>query len=51
MFRKDYTTVIGRLVSVNLFLEDSIIKVRTDIAYSEEVYGFFNAKLEIGQKQ
>ena len=51
MFRKDYTTVIGRLLSVNLFLGDSIIKVGTDIAYSKEVYGFFNAMLEIGQKQ
>ena len=48
MFRKDYTTVIGRLLSVNLFLGDSIIKVGRDIAYSKEVYGFFNAILEIG---
>ena len=35
MFRKDYTTVIGRLLLVNPFLEDLFIKVGTDIAYSE----------------
>lgn len=51
MFRKDCTTVTGRLLSVNLFLGDSIIKVGTDIGYSKEVYGSFNAILEIGQKQ
>ena len=32
MFRKDYTTVIGRLLPVNPFLEDSFIKVGTYIA-------------------
>ena len=35
MFRKDYTTVIGRLLPINPFLEDSFTKVGTDIAYSE----------------
>ena len=51
MFRKDYATVIGRLLPVNPFLEDSFIKVGTDIAYSEEVYAFVDAIPEIGQKQ
>ena len=37
MFRKDYTTLIGKFLPVNPFLEDSFIKVSTDIAYSEEV--------------
>ena len=51
MFRKDYTTVIGRLLPVNPFLENSFIKVGTDIAYSEEMCAFVDAILEIGQKQ
>ena len=51
MFRKDYATVIGRLLPVNPFLEDSFIKVGTDIAYSEEVRAFVDAIPEIGQKQ
>ena len=51
MVRKDYATVIGRLLPVNPFLEDSFIKVGTDIAYSEEVCAFVDAIPEIGQKQ
>ena len=51
MFRKDYTTVIGRLLPVNPFLKDSRIKVETDIIYSEEVCAFIDALVEIGQKQ
>ena len=51
MFRKDYTTVIGRLLPVNPFLKDSCIKVETDITYSEEVCAFVDAIPEIGQKQ
>ena len=51
MFRKDYATVIGRLLPFNPFLEDSFIKVGTDIAYSEEVCAFVDAIPEIGQKQ
>ena len=51
MFRKDYATIIGRLLPVNPFLEDSFIKVGTDIAYSEEVRAFVDAIPEIGQKQ
>ena len=49
--RKDYTIVIGRLLPVNPFLEDSFIKVGTDIAYSEEVCAFVDVIPEIGQKQ
>ena len=51
MFRKDYTIVIGRLLPVNPFLEDSFIKVGTDIAYSEEMCAFVDSITEIGQKQ
>ena len=51
MFRKDYTTVIGRLLPVNPFLKGSCIKVETDITYSEEVCAFVDAIPEIGQKQ
>ena len=49
MFMKDYTTIIGRLVSSIPFLEDSFIKVGTDIAYSEEVCTFVDSILEVGQ--
>ena len=51
MFRKDYTTVIGRMLTINPFLEDSFIKVGTDIAYSEEVCAFVDSVPEVGQKQ
>ena len=51
MFRKDYTTVIRRLLPVNPFLEDSFIKVGTDIAYSEKVCPFIDVIPNIGQKQ
>ena len=49
MFMKDYTTVIGRLVSSIPVLEDSFIKVGTDIAYSEEVCTFVDSIPEVGQ--
>ena len=51
MFRKNYTTVIERLLPVNPFMEDSFIKFVTDIAYSEKVCALVNAIPEIGQKQ
>ena len=51
MFRKDCTTVIGGLLPVNPFLENSFIKVRADIAYSEKVCAFIDAIPKIGQKQ
>ena len=51
MFTKDYAKVIGRLLPVNPFLEDSFIKVATDIVYSLEVCAFVDAIQEIGQKQ
>ena len=50
-FRKDYATVIGRLLPVNPFFEDSFIQIGTDIVYSEEVCAFVDAIPEIGQKQ
>ena len=50
MFRKDHATVIGRWLLTNQFLNDSFIKVRTDIVYSEEVCGFVDSKPEVGQK-
>ena len=51
MFREYYTTIIGRLLSTNPFLEGSFIKVGTDIAYSEEVCAFIDAIPKIGQKR
>ena len=51
MFRKDYATVIGRLLPVNPFFEDSFIQIGTDTAYSEEVCALVDAIPEIGQKQ
>ena len=51
MFRKDYATVIGRLLPINPFLEDSFIKIGTDIAFGEEVCAFVDTMPEIGQKQ
>ena len=51
MFRKDYTTIIGRLLLINPFLKDSFIRVRTDITYSEEVCAFIDSSLEVGQKE
>ena len=43
LFRKDYTNVVGRLLSVNLVLKDSFVKVGTDIAYSKEVRAFVDS--------
>ena len=51
MFRKDYTTVIGRMLPMNPFLEDSFIKVGTDIAYSAEACAFVDSVPEVGRKQ
>ena len=50
MCRKDYITVIGRLLPSNPLLEKSVIKkVGTDIAYSEEVCAFVDPIPELGQ--
>ena len=49
MFRKDYTTITGRLLPSNPFLEDSFITVGTDIVYSEEVCAFVVCIPEVGQ--
>ena len=51
MFRKDYTTVTEKMLPINPFLEDSFIKVGTDIAYSEEACAFVDSVPEVGQKQ
>ena len=51
MFRKDYTTVTGRSLSIKPFLEDLFIKVGTSIVYSEEGRAFDDLILEVGQQQ
>ena len=48
MFRKDYTTVIVRLLPSNPFLKDSFMKVGTDITYSEEVCAFVDSIPKVG---
>ena len=50
-FRKDCTTAIGRSLPVNQFVEDSFIKIGTDIAYSDEVCAFVGSIPEVGKKQ
>ena len=49
-FRKDYATVIAILLPINPLLEDLFVKVRTNIAYSDEVPAFVDSILEIGQQ-
>ena len=49
MFRKDCTTAIRRSLPINQFLEDSFIKVGTDIAYSDEVCAFVDSIPEVGK--
>ena len=51
MFKKDYATIIGRLLPVNPFLEESLIKVGTNVEYNEQVCDFVDAIPEIGQQQ
>ena len=51
MFRKDYTSVIGRLLPINPFLEDLFFKVKADVSYSGEVCAFVESIPEEGQKQ
>ena len=51
MFRKDYTSVIGRLLPINPFLEDLFFKVKADVSYSGEVCAFVESIPEVGQKQ
>ena len=50
MFRKDYTTVVGRLLPMSLFLENSFIKVETDISYSEKLRAFADSILNVRQQ-
>ena len=49
-FRKDYTTVFGRLLPINPFLEDSFIKVGSRIAYSEKLRTFVDSIPEVCQQ-
>ena len=49
MFGKNYTTIVGKLLPVNPFLEDSLIGA--DIAYSEKVCAFIDSIPELGQQQ
>ena len=51
MFRKNYTNVVGRLLPINPFLEDSFIKVRTGISYSEKLRAFVDSIPEVHQQQ
>ena len=50
-FRKDYTTIFGKLLPINPFLEDSFIKIRTDIVYSEDVRAFTDTIPEVGRQK
>ena len=51
MFRKDYTTVVGRLLQINPFLEDLFIKVGSGIAYSEKLRAFVDYIPEVRQQK
>ena len=50
-FRKDYTTLIIKLLTINPFLEDSFIKLGTDNAYREKVCTFVDSIPAVGQQQ
>ena len=50
-FRKDYTTVVRKLLSINAFLDDSFIKVGKGIRYSEEVCAFVDSIPKVDQQQ
>ena len=51
MLRKDYTTLVERLLTINAFLKDTFIKVGTNIAYREEMHAFINSIQEVGQQK
>ena len=51
ILREDYITVVGRLLPINPFLEDSFIKVETDITLSEKLRAFVDSIPELGQQQ
>ena len=40
MFRKDYITVVGRLLLFRPFVDDSFIKIGSGIAYNEKLRAF-----------
>ena len=48
MFRKDNTNVDGKLIPVNPLMEESFIRVGTDIAYCNEVHAFIDSIPEVG---
>ena len=50
MLRKDYTTIIGRMLPINPFLEDSFIKVGSGITYSEKLRAFVDSIPEVRQQ-
>ena len=51
MFRKDHTTVVGRLLTLRAFVEDSFIKIGSGIAYSEKLRAFVDSIPEELQKK
>ena len=51
MFLKDYNTVMRRLLHVNPFMENSFVKIGTNLEYNEQVCHFVDQIPEIGQQQ
>ena len=51
IFREAYATVVGRLLRINPFLNDSCIKVGPDIAFSEKLRAFVDCIPEVRQQQ
>ena len=51
MFLNDRGTIMTRLLPINPFLEGSLVKVGTNLKYSEKVHDFIEQIPEIGQKQ
>ena len=50
MFRKDYTIVVERLLTINPLLEDSFIKFRSGISYSEKLPASVDSIPEVHQQ-
>ena len=51
IIRKNYATVIGRLLPINPFLENSFSKIRVDVKYSVEVCALVDTAPEVCQQQ
>ena len=51
MFRKDYSTIIFRLIPVNPFMEEHFVKVGTNVRFTKEVHDFVGKISDIGQLQ